>query len=183
MQSLKAQPLSLFRIEFDELYARHLCRHSQRGINAIHLAALFGIWYAVYGLLHWAVGLDGVLAVPALSYLLILAPNVPLRVLVAMAFFLGVLIAAVLLLPAPWWAYLLMIPALAKIQSWSHRFYTATRDMTEFNRKYVKGRVLFVVLLIYEVPIVLNLLLCPRELPAVFGAERSSETSRPACSS
>ena len=30
--------------------------------------------------------------------------------------------------------------------------------MTEFNKKYAKGRVLFVVLLFYEVPIVLNYL-------------------------
>ena len=35
-------------VDFAELYARHLCRHSQFGINVIHLAALFGVWFGVF---------------------------------------------------------------------------------------------------------------------------------------
>ncbi len=35
--------------------------------------------------------------------------------------------------------------------------------MTEFNRKYTKGYVLFVVLLIFEVPLVLNYLIFDRK--------------------
>jgi hypothetical protein len=35
--------------------------------------------------------------------------------------------------------------------------------MTEFNRKYSKGSVLFIILLFYEVPIVLNYLVFGRK--------------------
>jgi hypothetical protein len=58
MSTLTTRPMSLLRVEFNELYARHLCRHSQLGINVIHLIALFAIWYAVYGLLYWLVGIE-----------------------------------------------------------------------------------------------------------------------------
>ncbi|MCI0683559.1 MAG: hypothetical protein L0Y71_15755 [Gemmataceae bacterium] len=152
--------MQLWIVEFHELYARHLCRHSQLGINVIHLAALFAVWYAVYGLLFWLTGIEWTLAVPALAYLAVLAPNLPLRVLAATAVYLGLILAAVLLLPQPpFWVYLIMIPVFYKVQSWSHKFYTVETDMTEFNAKYTKGSVLFVVLLWYEVPIVLNHLL------------------------
>jgi hypothetical protein len=40
--------MSLWHVEFQELYARHLCRHSQFAINVAHLAALFATWFAVY---------------------------------------------------------------------------------------------------------------------------------------
>jgi hypothetical protein len=147
-------------VEFEELYARHLCRHSQFGINLAHLVALFAIWYAVYGLLFWIMGIDWVLAIPALLYLAALAPNLPVRVLLASAVFLGLVLAAVLLLPQPpFWVFLLMIPVFYKLQAWSHKVYTVSTDMTVFNAKYHKGFVLFVVLLLYEVPIVLNNLL------------------------
>ena len=53
MSTLTARPMSLPIVEFDELYARHLCRHSQFGINVTHLAALFGVWFGVYGLVYW----------------------------------------------------------------------------------------------------------------------------------
>jgi hypothetical protein len=152
--------MNLFRVEFDELYVRHLCRHSQAGINVIHLIALAGVWYAIYGLAYWLIDIPWVLAIPALAYLAALAINVPVRVLIASALFLGCIMGSVILLPAPpSWALLIAIPVLYKIQSWSHRFYTVETDMTEFNKKYTKGRFLFVVLLIYEVPIVLNYLL------------------------
>lgn len=164
MTTLTNRPMRLFLIEFDELYSRHLCRHSQYGVNVIHLLALAGTWYAVYGLLYWLVGSEWVLAVPALLYLGVVALNVPLRVLAAAALFLGLIVAALILLPQlPFWVYLIVIPVLYEVQSWSHRFYTLETDMTEFNKKYTKGVVLFVVLLIYEVPIVLNFLLFDRK--------------------
>ena len=162
MNSLSPRPMRLLIVEFPELYARHLCRHSQFGINVAHLAALFGIWYAIYGLLYWLAGLvdiERVVFIPAGIYLAALVPNVPLRVFLASALFMGLMLAAVYWLPAPWWLNLLLIPTFYKLQSWSHKIYTAATDMTEFNRKYSKGSVLFVVLLIYEVPIVLNYLL------------------------
>lgn len=160
MHPLTPRPMRLLLVEFDELYARHLCRHSQTGINVIHLIALAGIWYAVYGLLYWLIPIDWLLAVPAGLYLAVLAPSLPARILAATALFLALIIAAVLLLPQPpFWVFLIVMPVLYKVQSWSHRFYTVEMDMTEFNKKYTKGFVLFVVLLWYEVPIVLNFLL------------------------
>jgi hypothetical protein len=164
--TLSSKPMNLYFVEFHELYARHLCRHSQFGINVVHLIALAGIWYAVYGLLYilaeWA-GIEWVVAIPALVYLGTVAVNVPLRVFAATALFLGAIVAAVILLPQPpFWVHLIVIPVLYKVQSWSHRFYTLETDMTAFNRKYSKGSVLFVVLLVYEVPIVLNYLLFDR---------------------
>jgi hypothetical protein len=167
MATLSNRPMNLFVVEFNELYARHLCRHSQLGINVVHLLALLGIWYAIYGLLYWLVGVEWVLAIPALAYLGALAVNVPVRVLAASVFFLATIVAVVIWLPQPpFWVYLIVIPVLYKVQSWSHRFYTIETDMTEFNKKYSKGFVLFVVLLVYEVPIVLNYLLFDRKAPA-----------------
>ena len=160
MTALTNRPMNLFFVEFNELYARHLCRHSQTGINVVHLLALLGIWYSVYGLLYWLVGDEWVLAIPALAYLGAVAINAPIRVTIATALFLGAIVAAAILAPQPpFWVLLIAIPVLYKVQSWSHRFYTFEMDMTEFNKKYTKGYVLFVVLLIYEVPIVFNLLI------------------------
>ncbi len=161
MATLTSRPMRLLLVEFDELCARHLCRHSQLGINVLHLIALFAIWYAVYGLLYWLAGVEWVLAIPALAYLAAIAPNVPIRVLASTLLFLGVIFAAALWVTIPWWAYLIIIPIAYKIQAWSHKLYTVETDMTEFNKKYTKGSVLFVVLLIYEVPIVLNVLTSP----------------------
>ena len=160
MSTLTSQPMSLLRVDFQELYARHLCRHSQFGINVAHLAALFAIWYAVYGAVYWLFRTEWVPVALAAAYLAAVAPHVPVRVLIATGLFLVVFVAAVLGLPAlPFWAYLLMIPVSYKLQAWSHKVFTAERDMTEFNKKYTKGFVLFVVLLFYEVPLVLNYLL------------------------
>jgi hypothetical protein len=160
--------MRLLLVEFNELYARHLCRHSQFGINVVHLIALFAIWYAIYGLLYWLAGVEWVLAIPALIYLAAVAPNVPVRVLMATTLFLALIVVTVLFAPVPWWACLIIIPVFYKIQSWSHKVWDVASDMTEFDRKYAKGSVLFVILLIYEVPIVLNFLLfAPRPRPVV----------------
>jgi hypothetical protein len=156
--------MSMLRVDFTELYARHLYRHSQFGINVVHLASLFGTWFGVYGLLFslwhevWLpVGL-------AVAYWVLIALNAPARVCVASAVFLALFVATVVYTPElPWWVYLLMVPLFYKIQSWSHKVWTRERDMTEINVKYPKGFVLFVVLLINEVPIVLNFLLFDRQ--------------------
>jgi len=163
--------MRLVILEFNELYARHLCRHSQLGVNVVHLIALFVIWYAVYGLLYWLTGIEWVLAVPALVYLAALAPNVSVRVLTATTLFMAVLLAAVVLLPQPpFWVYLLTIPVFYKVQAWSHKFFTVATEMTEFDRKYKKNRLLFVILLLYEVPIVLHFLLFA-PAPGIIDAE------------
>ena len=56
------------------------------------------------------------------------------------------------------------------------RVYTAATDMTEFNKKYTKGSVLFVVLLIYEVPIVLNFLFFASDVAAAPRPSTSGQT-------
>jgi hypothetical protein len=166
-------------VEFEELYHRHLCRHSQFGINVVHLLALFGVWLGVYGLIYRALLVGGVPAAIAqwvpiglgVGYLLVLLPNLPLRVWAATVVFMGLFVAAVLGLGAvfelPWhlelFVYLLMVPVFYKIQAFSHKVWTIEHDMTEFNKKYVKGRVLFFVLLFYEVPVLLHYLLFGRK--------------------
>jgi hypothetical protein len=180
MTTLSTRPMRLLLVEFNELYDRHLCRHSQFGINVVHLISLFAVWYAVYGLLYTMLSLTGLavaewlIAVPALIYVAAVTPNVPIRVLGATGLFLGLIVASAVFVRAPWWVYLIMIPVFYEIQSLSHKVWTVAADMTEFNKKYAKGKVLFVVLLIYEVPIVLNYLLfagSPRPLVAVAAHE------------
>jgi hypothetical protein len=161
MSTLSSRPLSLGSVDFEDLYARHLCRHSQLGINVVHLAALFGVWFGVYAALYWLVRSEWLPIALAASYLGIVALHAPLRITLATGLFLAVFLAAVLWIPElPIWVYLLMIPVCYKLQAWSHKLFTVESDMTDFNRKYPKGFVLFVVLLIYEVPLVLNYLSC-----------------------
>ncbi len=168
MSTLTSRPMSLVVIEFDELYARHLCRHSQWGINVAHLAALLGIWYAIYAAAFAVTGLPLVPVILAVLYFAVLAPYTPLRVLAATAVLLTLLVAAVVFLPTlpSWlsWAYLLLVPVFAKFQSWNHKVWTVEYDMTEFNRKYPKGLVLNVILLFYEVPILLRYLVFDHRL-------------------
>lgn len=156
MTTLTQRPMQLLLVEFNELYARHLCRHSQAGINVLHLIALFVIWYAIYGLLFWIIGIEWVLAIPLFVYLAAVVPNVPIRVFAATVLFLAGILVAAVWLPVSWWSYIILIPVAYKLQAWSHKLYSVESDMREFNKKYEKGSTLFVVLLIYEVPIVLN---------------------------
>lgn len=155
-------PLGLARVDFADLYARHLCRHSQFGVNVLHLLALFGVWFGGYAFLYALWPEPWLPAGLAAAYLLAVAPNLPVRVTLATAAFLAAFAAAVVYAPPLplWaaWAYLLLIPVCYKLQAWSHGWFTAATDMTEFDRKYPKGRALFRVLLFYEVPFLLNYL-------------------------
>jgi hypothetical protein len=151
--------MSLVSIDFQELYGRHLCRHSQFGINVAHLLALFGVWFGVYGFLYWLFPTPWVPIGLAAAYLGVVALHAPVRVSVACAVFLALFVTAVLFVPPlPFWAYLVMIPVFYKLQAWSHKVWTVATDMTEFNKKYTKGYVLFVILLAYEIPFLLNYL-------------------------
>jgi hypothetical protein len=166
--TIEAQPMSLLRVDFADLYARHLCRHSQLGINIVHLVSLFGLWFGVYATAYRLAGEWWVPVALAVGYLALVALNAPARVCLATAIFLANFLAAVLWLPElPIWVYLLMIPVFYKVQSWSHRVWTMSNDMAEFNKRFPKGFVLFVVLLINEVPICLNYLLFDRKNWAV----------------
>lgn len=173
MSTETARPLSLLRVDFDDLYARHLGRHSQFGINVAHLAALYGMWYGVYGAVYEAILLLGfkagwiAIVTMALAYLALVSVNAPYRVSVATAAFLAFFVASVLALPTlPTWSiavFVLMIPLFYKFQAWSHKIWTVGADMTEFNKRFPPGRALNSILLVNEVPICLNYLLFRRQ--------------------
>jgi hypothetical protein len=159
--------MNLFKVNFQELYERHLCRHSQYGINVIHIAAVLGIYLALAGIIRCLGGPGWLLLGIILAHLAIVASNVPVRVLLGNALFMTLFFGVVLLLPKPgtwllsllWFAvYIVAIPLFYRIQAWSHKIYNVERDMTEFNKKYRKGFVLFVLLSIYELPLLLNYL-------------------------
>lgn len=115
--------------------------------------------------MYWLTGAPWVPIALAAAYLAILALNTPPRVLAATAVFLGLFLATLLwwvpLLPL--WAYGVLIPVFYVLQNLSHKVFHVEHDMTEYNAKYPKGRALFVVLLFYEVPIIMNYLVFGRK--------------------
>jgi hypothetical protein len=151
--------MNVLRIDFQELYRRHLCRHSQFGINVVHVVSVLGTYVALYGLVSALAASEWMLLAIIVPYLTILAFNIPLRVFLLNALFVGLLLLACLRMPPlPFWCYLLLIILFYKLQAWSHKIYTRETDMTEFDEKYRKGARLFVLLSIYELPILLNYL-------------------------
>jgi hypothetical protein len=165
--------LSLLHFDFNELYARHLGRHSQFGINVGHLAALYGLWFGVYAAIYQALLIMNVpagwvvLVAMAVTYLGLVAINAPYHICIATAVLLAIFVASVLALPRlPIWSiplFLVMVPAFYKFQAWNHKIWNVAADMTEFNRRLPPGRALTTILLIYEVPICLNYLLFNRQ--------------------
>jgi hypothetical protein len=155
--------VNVLRVNFQELYQRHLCRHSQFGINVVHLASVAGTYLALYGLLYTLIPSPWPLLAVAVPYLLILAPNLPARVFLVSVLFLGAFFTAFLELPElPLWCYPVAVVVFYKIQAWSHKVYSKETDMTEFNKKYHKGFALFILLSLYELPILLNYLVFGR---------------------
>jgi hypothetical protein len=146
------------------LYERHLCRHSQYGLNVVHLATVVGCYLGLFALAYWLVPSPWfVLAIP-LPYFAVLAFNVPLRVLLASVVFVAAFLAMFFELPPlPLWLAIALIPVCHVLQNWSHRVWTRERDMTAFRQKYPKGPVLFVLLLFYELPLLLNYLVFDRK--------------------
>ena len=173
MSTETTRPLSLLHVDFDDLYSRHLGRHSQFGINVAHLAALYGLWLGIYAAIEQAVHLLSipawwlVIVAMAVSYLAMVAINAPYHVTLATAVFLALFVASVLALPRlPGWAipaFLVLIPVGYKLQSWSHKIWNIAEDMSEFNKRFPPGRALNFILLIYEVPICLNYLIFRRK--------------------
>jgi hypothetical protein len=151
--------MNLFKVNFQELYERHLCRHSQYGINVIHLISVIGSYLALFAVAFRL--LDNVwvwMAVPVL-YSLLLAFNLPLRVLAVTLVFMAGFFALFFCLPSiPLWVSLLVFVLSHEIQQWSHKIYTVELDMTRFQQKYRKGLLLFLLLSLYELPILLNYL-------------------------
>src|SRR5262249_60621721 len=111
MSTLTTEPMSWLRVDFPGLYARHLCRHSQFGINVVHLAALFGVWFGVYGIVYALARVEWLPVALAVGYLCLVALNASFRVCVATAVFLAFFLAALFWLPElPIWVYLVMVP-------------------------------------------------------------------------
>jgi hypothetical protein len=145
------------RVSFSELYRRHLCRHSQYGINVQHLAGVAITYLCLYALLRAASGAWWPLGILSALYLAVLLLNIPTRLWVLTAAFVGALLGAIAVLPGvPWWAYVITLVAAYKVQVWTHRYWDHGRGMTDFDERYKKGVGLFVLLSVYELPILLN---------------------------
>src|SRR6516165_5222345 len=91
--------VNLFRVNFQELYRRHLCRHSQFGLNVWHLIAVVGIYYSLYGIAFALPGAPWIVGSVLTAYFVILAVNVPWRVLLLDGAVVGALLAVTLAVP------------------------------------------------------------------------------------
>ena len=166
--------MNILRINFPELYQRHLCRHAQFGINLWHALSVYGVYFSIYSLVAILIqtllpdstpadrGL--LLLLLSLPYLTILMRNIPVSVMLLTLVSTALLISAAVLTPAiPFWLHLILIPAWHRVQLISHKRYTLHRDMSAFEDKYTKGRTLFLLLAVYELPILLQYLACGRK--------------------
>jgi hypothetical protein len=152
--------VNLFRVNFQELYRRHLCRHSQFGLNVWHLIAVVGIYFSLYGIAFALPGAPWIVGTILSAYFLILAFNVPFRVLLLDFLLVGAVLLAFLSLPQiPVWVHVILLLFWHRFQVWQHRYYNKSLDMDEFADKYRKGLALFVLLAVYELPILLNFLI------------------------
>ena len=157
------QPLSILRINFDELFRRHLCRHGAFGINVLHIVSVWGVYCSLlaieYRVLQWLFPagllwqLIAVMLLSLLPWLTVVAVNVPVAVLLATAVMSLALCLPAALQPFPAWLHLLLLPFWHQLQLVSHRFYAEHRDMSEFATRYRKGWFLSVLLAVYELPI------------------------------
>jgi hypothetical protein len=121
-------------------------------------------YLGLFGLACGLVDMPWLPVVLPLPYLVLLACNVPVRVLLACVLFVALFVVGFLALPPlPIWLCVVLVVLSHQVQNWSHRLWNKEKDMTAFNQKYRKGPVLFVLLLIYELPILLNYLLFDRK--------------------
>jgi hypothetical protein len=155
--------MNMLHVNFPELYQRHLCRHSQYGINVVHLATVIGSYLGVFWmigwLLAWVIDMPWVLMLIPLPYFVVLAFNVPVRVLAACVAFIAGFFALFFATPAlPVWLCPVLLVLCHVVQNWSHRVWNIERDMSAYQEKYKKGPALSVLLSFYELPILLNYL-------------------------
>src|SRR5215471_12706853 len=96
--------MNIAKVNFQELYERHLCRHSEYGINVIHLATVVVSYFAIFGLLAKLVYPAWWLALFPVPYFAMVAVNLPWRVLAASIAFAGVCLTGfiVLYISFPW---------------------------------------------------------------------------------
>lgn len=155
--------MNLLNVEFLELYRRHLCRHSQFGINVLHLMGVAGIYVSLFAIAFALPGTPWIIGVGLSIYLGILAANIPFRLLLINAAFVLFLLLLFRSLPdINVWVYVVMIFIWHRFQIWNHKLFDKHHDMSEFEQKYQKGFLLFVLLSLYELPILLNYLVFDR---------------------
>lgn len=168
--------MNILKVNFEELYQRHLCRHSQFGLNIGHLGSVvnvyFGVCAIVWEIVSRFVGYDHpeyVLIGLFTPYLLVLLCNVPFKVWLSSLLIVAMVVSAVTLLcphiSLPGWAqnftillYVALILSAHRYQNWAHQFYHKEKDMTQYQEKYPKGFPLFFLLAVYELPILMNYL-------------------------
>jgi hypothetical protein len=157
--------MSPIHVNFHELCRRHLCKHSQFGLNVWHLVAVAGVYLALFGIVFALPGAPWIVGGALTAYFAVLAMNVPFRLLLLSVAVIGVLLTAFLMLPEllglprfPVWGHLILLIVWHRCQVWQHRIYDHSIDASEFADKYKKGPALFVLLAVYELPILLNFL-------------------------
>lgn len=161
--------MNILRINFDELYQRHLCRHGQFGINVWHIIAVYGVYFSLCSLAAISVKSLSPQTAPTVQYCVItllfvpyfgvLLRNIPVPIFLLTFLSLLLLIATAVATPEiPFWLHLILIPAWHRVQVLSHRRYPLHHDMTSFDLTYKKGRTLIALLAVYELPILINYL-------------------------
>lgn len=166
--------MNILRINFDELYQRHLCRHGQFGINVWHIIAVYGVYFSLCSLATIAISSVLSQTTPTVQffvlfllfipYFAVLLRNIPIPVFMLTFLSLVLLSTAAMAIPGiPFWLHLILIPAWHRLQLLSHRHYTRHQDMSAFNQTYRKGWTLFVLLAVYELPILLQYLAFSRK--------------------
>src|SRR5262249_8449159 len=91
--------MNILRADFRELYERHLCRHAQLGINVAHLASVAVTYAGVFALAWWLGAPWWLLPAALVPYFVVLAFNVPARVLATTVLFYVLFLPLILLLP------------------------------------------------------------------------------------
>lgn len=153
-----------WRANFRDLYLRHLCRHSQFGINVLHLVAVAGIYIALFAIVLRAPSGIWIVTAGLSAYTILLARNIPVRLLIVTLLFVLLFLSIALTLPKiSLWVYVLAIVFWHRFQIWNHRIYNRQHDMSEFDATYRKGPKLALLLSIYELPILLEFLCFDRQ--------------------
>lgn len=156
--------MNMLRVNFPELYQRHLCRHSQYGINVVHLATVIGSYYALFSLAAWLVDVPWVLLAIPVPYVVLLAINLQPRLLAACVVFLALFFLLFFAVPPLWvWLCPVLLVACHVGQNASHKIWDRERDMSAYQQTYRKGPALKLLLAFYELPLLLNYLVFDRQ--------------------
>ncbi len=166
--------MKIKNICFGELYLRHLCRHSEFGLNVLHIAAVAGVYYSLAGLiraltssLFLNTGWLPVTLLLFLPYAAILLRFVPTTTAIfSLLIVVAIVSLQILSPPLPIWVHAALILFWHRVQIWSHRLYSRAYDMTMFSGKYPKGPVLFLVLAVFELPLLVHYFLTLSILPS-----------------